>query len=80
MDRYVWLVHGSKAAKVAWLKDARSGVYFSARDPNVSSKHHFPTIPKAIDTLRLATATTLEKRSSLRLTSLSELQTWEVLA
>lgn len=41
MERYAWLVHGSQAAKIAWIKDAPSGVYFSPRDVVISSKYHY---------------------------------------
>lgn len=41
MERYAWLVHGSQATKIAWIKDAPSGVYFSPRDAVISGRYHY---------------------------------------
>ncbi len=41
MERYVWVVCESRAAKVAWIKDALSGIYFSPRDVVIPGGIHY---------------------------------------
>jgi hypothetical protein len=39
MERYIWFRKGPQAAKVAWIKESKSGLYFAPR-PKLTSAHY----------------------------------------